>query len=486
MRKTTTLALLILTFAFSSTSYADSCKMRDLKKFSIKNANVSEATDYFKCLTEKGAKSAAIPYLIHMVSKSKNPYYQEKNLTFVLDHLPRDYETYLYKKLISKRLRISDELRSDLYYYFALNNFDHGKTRRALKFLSRQSKDKDFAKKTESDFLEAVVLTKMNKINEAKWLFERLARGKFSSPKKDKIVNASKLNLARLLMSENDLKGAIEEYRTVSFRDSEWFDGLVEMSWAMLTKEDNEDAIGNAVFIDKTTQKSIYKPWLPVIKAVGLLKLCQFPEAKKELSEFKKDYNGTLQGLKALIESTPEEKWYRILLSVYETKMNSKNLEKHPALLFYAARNSRLINYQNRINELIEEEEAINKVKRNMKRDSFTYKLMSSKLAKMDTHIKMLETTTGKAFKSILKQNYSEHKKLERIADTLDFEIFSRSSKNITHRIAGEKFQDKMKKTKSKESSWMYIGEFWTDESGRFRSFLKNKCEAREKIVSKR
>jgi 2'-5' RNA ligase len=464
----------------ASTSWAASCSKKELSKFNPAKSSNLEARDFYACFHDKELYSISLPGLIELVSKSNNPSFQDENLKKALENVPRKYEYFVFKKLYNKKLLVSPKVTSDLRYFFALQRFDQGRIKSALWNLSKQT-GVDFNRYGQSQFLEAVIMTKLGKKDEAEAIFSELSKGKFKAPTKeikDRIKSMSKLNLARIKIEQENYKSAIENYRNVSFRENEWFDGLVEMSWAMTSRGDYEGAIGNAGFVEKSTSDYIYKPWISVIESIGLLKICQYPNAKKSVEHFRTDYDKSGRKTLAYIKKNEDKSWYTFATEVLATPVTKSTAKKTPPLLFYAAKSNLVVGNQIIINDLIDEEVRLEKMKRRLRRykSSFAYKLIVSRLSTINKGINKSQVLMGQAFKTKVVSLLKELRELEKIIDILDFEIFARSSNNITMRVAGEKFIDKMKKAGNKESSWNYNGEFWTDEAGRFRSLLKNKC----------
>ena len=470
----------VTAFVGVSTSHAASCSKKELAKFDAKRSSQLEARNFYTCFHNKELYSISLPGFIELISRSSNPTFQDKNLEKALENVPRKYESFIFKKLYNKKLLISPKTSSNLRYFFALHRFDQGRIKSALWNLSKQV-GVDYSRYGQSQFLKAVIMTKLGKKDEAEAIFAELANGGFKASTrevKDRIKSMSKLNLARIKIEQENYTSAIENYRNVSFRENEWFDGLVEMSWAMISRGDYEGAIGNAGFIEKSTSDYIYKPWISVIESIGLLKICQYPNAKKSIEHFKKDYQKADSKTIKYIKKNEDKSWYTFATEILGTTVSKSSVKKIPPLLFYAAKTNVVVGNQIIINDLIDEEERLEKMKRRLRRskNSYAYKLIVSRLKTINRNIGLAQKNMGQAFKNKAVGLLKEFKEMEKIVDIVDFEIFARSSNNITMRVAGEKFIDKMKKAGNKESSWNYNGEFWTDEAGRFRSLLKNKC----------
>ena len=473
-------ASIVTALVITSNSHAASCSKKELAKFDVKKATQLEAKNFYTCFHKNEIYSVSLPGLITLVSKSNNPSFQNELLKRALENVPRKYESFVFKKLLRKKLLVSPKVSSDLRYFFALQRFDQGKTKSALWHLSKQT-GVDFSRYAQSQFLKAVIMTKLNKTDEAEAIFSELSKGNYKAINKyvkSRIKSMSKLNLARIKIEQENYTSAIENYRDVSFRENEWFDGLVEMSWAMTSRGDYEGAIGNAGFIEKSTSDYIYKPWTSVIESIGLLKICQYPNAKKSVDSFKEDYKDSRLRTLKYIKKNDNKSWYEFATKILSTRVSKSSVKKIPHLLFYAAKSNVVVGNQVIINDLIDEETRLEKMKRKLRRSkkSYAYKLIDSRLKTINRNISKAQQEMGTDFKNKVVSLVKELSELEKIIDIVDFEIFARSSNSITMRVAGEKFIDEMKKAGNKEASWNYNGEFWTDEAGRFRSLLKNKC----------
>lgn len=466
------------------------CSKKELSSFNSRGAGFTKKADFYTCLHKKGAYSASVPFLTHLISRSSSAAFQNKYLKVILPDFPREYEAHLYKKLFKKVMRLESDVQSDLMYFLALHAQDKGHFREAQKFLSRQ-KGENFSRYAQSRFLKGVVAFKRNWLKTAEKEFTFLAAGKFQAPTKDlksKIIGLSALNLARLKMKQGKYSEAIDYYRSVSFDHSDWFDGLVEMSWVMLAKGDYEGAIGNVDFVDKSTNPHTYKPWIPLARAIGLLKLCRYPEARDAIEIFKTNYGVMRKDARLYLARNSRISWYSRAVEILDSKITKSSTKKIPSLAYYSAKTDLLVRKQERINFLLDEEDNLKSIRKklNRNRGSFAYKFVNDKLRQMNKKITDLENSLGKDFKNKFNATLAEQKRLERVADIVDYEIFARSSDSITNRVAGTKFKDKMKKIGRKKSSWIYVGEFWADEVGRFRSLLKNKCVDKSYKVSKK
>lgn len=457
------------------------CRISQLSKFVKSSATLKEQAEFYSCFHEKKIYSVSIPALIDLVTKSTHGPFQEENLRKVLEVIPREYEPMLFKKLAGKRLFLTPETQSDLMYFYALYYFDKNNDKVAARYLSKQV-GVNFDRYGQSKFLMAVMQFKNKNVDAAEAEFSYLTSGQYKTPSKEiknKIINASRLNLARIKVQEKNFTEAVEHYRSVSYQDNKWFDGLVEMSWSMLALGDYEKAVGNAKFVAKSTNPIIYKPWLDVIQSVGLLKLCQFPEAKENIDHFNKNYSDSLERVKDFARERRNKSYYHIAAEVMSSDMDKSELKKTPKLMFYVAKNDKILAHQRLLNRLIDEERELAKFSKKFKRkgNNYAYRLSRKRLGDVTSYINHVQKKTGVLFRDELKDVISEHKKLAKLTAIVDFEIFSRSSNSITLRVAGAKFKDEMKKSGAKNSAWSYVGsEFWTDEVGKFQSFVQNKC----------
>jgi tetratricopeptide (TPR) repeat protein len=480
--KTSFIKLLVLfsLIAVSKQSFAGDCGKKELSKFRVTWPTQSEEENFYNCFYDEGIYSISLPGFVKLALQAKKPSLQDKYVEKALFEVPRKYENFVYKKLSGKKLSLTPKVSSDLMYFFALRMFDQKNYKKSLMFLSKQI-GVDFRRHGQSLFLKAVIMTKLNKLYDAEAIFSQLASGKFKTVDEEtrlKIKSTSKLNLARIRIELEDYQNAVDNYRNVSFRDNMWFDGLVEMSWAMISRGDYEGAIGNAGFVEKSTSPFIYKPWLPVIESIGLLKICQYPNAKQTVERFNKSYKDSGEKTIAHIKKNGQKSWYQYASNILDTKISKSITKKIPPLLFYAARSNSVIGHQRTLNELFEEEEKLEKFYSKFKKDKHTYvyKLVSNRLGVVKKNINSSQKQMGQTFKDTVFSLLKEYSELQKIIDIVDFEIFSRSSDSITMRVAGEKFIDEIKKAGNKSASWNFNGEFWADEAGRFRSLLENKC----------
>jgi hypothetical protein len=98
------------------------------------------------------------------------------------------------------------------------------------------------------------------------------------------------LLLARAYYSTEEFELANLEMKAVSRRSNELADSLSELAWADLMAERYSESIGTAMNLEAGGLRHTYEPEAPMVAAMAMNELCQYPDAVNEIQIFKKDY----------------------------------------------------------------------------------------------------------------------------------------------------------------------------------------------------
>jgi hypothetical protein len=98
------------------------------------------------------------------------------------------------------------------------------------------------------------------------------------------------LLLARAEYSVGQYDVANLEMKAVSRKSNELADSLSELAWSDLMAEKYPEAIGTAMNLEAGGLRHTYAPEAPMVAAMAMNELCQYPDAVNEIQIFKNDY----------------------------------------------------------------------------------------------------------------------------------------------------------------------------------------------------
>jgi len=115
---------------------------------------------------------------------------------------------------------------------------------------------------------------------------------------KDKtLLTLFEMNLGRVSFQKAKYKDALEAYQKVPKENSFWIQSLVEEGWVQLQSKDMAGAIGNMHSIQSPYFSGVYKPESYVLRSIGYLNICQYPDAFKSIAYLEHFYQPWLDRL---------------------------------------------------------------------------------------------------------------------------------------------------------------------------------------------
>jgi hypothetical protein len=135
--------------------------------------------------------------------------------------------------------------------------------------------------------LKAVIASARKALNQPQW-----------PPHLEPERDALKLMLARALYSVGRPEEAVPVFQSVSKSSNLLASSLSDLSWAQLASDQYIGAIGNALSLRTGSMKNTFTPEAPMVMAMSLNELCQFPESLKAMNQFRSDYEAPYQWLR--------------------------------------------------------------------------------------------------------------------------------------------------------------------------------------------
>jgi len=113
------------------------------------------------------------------------------------------------------------------------------------------------------------------------------------------------LMLARSLYSVTKFDEATLELKSIKKTSNELAESLSELSWAYLQGERYQEAIGTASNLQVGGLRHTFVPEAPMVMAMALNEICQYPESIRAVNVFRKNYDKPYKWLRAWANKDP-------------------------------------------------------------------------------------------------------------------------------------------------------------------------------------
>lgn len=436
----------------------------------------------------------------------------------VLNDLPREYQKQLAEIMIEKNIKPSELASKSKTITWSIEELiRRGRIKEAKKWIARLESYK-------KDYYLGLIYFSEGKYESAKRSFERVLKNKEKlSPR---IVQASHLSVARVLFHKKKYTKATDQYKKVTKNSVFWIDAIIEMGWSQLLAGSYEEAIGNMYSLHTPYFESVFQPESYVVRSIGYLNLCQYPDAYKSLTFLEKRYSKWHKQVRDYMSSSPNRTMAYVMFKGFMRGKVSKS-QMPPQILREIARKPKITSSQKYINKIFSEEKnwkrQLFRVSSEIQRIKLSQKTISRQIVKLTEQNDKKKLRFFKKNHDLQKKYLSElfllQKQIEKtqlglkkvwegqkklfkkkigaffiaemkvIENTLSkvlenneflrFEVFSGSGENLraSDMRAGKKKRIVASvKPESKKLLWSFEGEIWLDEIGHFRSSLVNNC----------
>jgi len=112
-----------------------------------------------------------------------------------------------------------------------------------------------------------------------------------------RFVDLAHMLLARAHYSAGQYDLASDELKRVKKNSNFLAETLQELSWAYLMNEKYPEAIGTAMNLEAGGIRHTYAPEAPMVMAMAMNELCQYPESVKAIKSFRKNYESSYRWL---------------------------------------------------------------------------------------------------------------------------------------------------------------------------------------------
>ncbi len=332
-------------------------------------------------------------------------------------------------------------------------------------------------------FLEAVVLYKQGKSNEALESFKSVVRKtRDEDGKGEALRELAFFQLARTHFGAQQPSFSIFYYNKIDRDSYAWLDSLYEASWAEFRLGNYEKALGNLLTLHSPFFRDEYYPESLILKAVIYYENCRYVEAKEILSVFLKRYEPVLEELKRLTaRDQPAEKYYETLANLRAGGDTNKD-EAKAAIV-------------GQILQLALKDEALNRLDASYREvdgeiqsfahqpGSFPESALASRLEEDLSGVRIrLSQEAGKAVKRRLEAERENIRTLIEQSIRIDIETSRAEQERIESKLRdvqsspAEHHNEFIEWTDDEKLVWPFNGEYWRDELGTYELTLANTC----------
>lgn len=166
----------------------------------------------------------------------------------------------------------------------------------------------------------------------------------------EKFREPAQILLSRAYYSTGKYQDAATELKKISRSSNELAQSLTELAWAHLKAENYTDAVGTGISLQSAGMKRTFSPEGLMVMSMALNELCQYPEAIKAISLYKKQYEKAFHWLEQ--NHNANLNWYGLALEFLQKKSQIP-----PNVVSEWIRGPGFITRQEEINLLIKEKD---------------------------------------------------------------------------------------------------------------------------------
>lgn len=305
------------------------------------------------CQHQKKLYSESVPLLASVI-RTGIDYYTQQAVEHLLDDLPTGYEEVIADALAPIEVyRKLDQKQKDFYnYILAKGRFIEGKYLDSSKLAEIVSSKSKFYRDAQY-LLGASEYLRENAKGGIK-ILEDLSKKFAETERTSDLYSLTQITLARFHFELGQYKEAIKVYDKVHREHPLWFDSLTEKGWTQIRLQQYPEAIGNMYTLHSPFFKSIFKPETYVIRTIGYLNMCQFPDADKTLS-YLEDVYPTWRSMVSEYVKQPSFSAYKTAMA-YLSGNSQKDVDGLPfPIIREMVRDKEFIVVQKKLNNIIDE-----------------------------------------------------------------------------------------------------------------------------------
>ena len=452
----------------------------DTEEAYLANFGIAEA------LVKAGLYQSAAKQLVDiLLAGPERPFFQSafeqlRELRKKVNYSPPDLEE-LTKFFVGK---FSQSFQDSYNYVIGEFYYDYNNWSQVLKYLDVVTpRSKDYGK---AQYLKGLVEVRNQLYKSAVGSFQRAIVATEENGSDAEVKDLSFLALARIAYEAGDYDAAIYYYRKIPNRSYKRATALYESAWVYFVKGDFSRALGTFHTLHSPYFKHQFYPELWILESTIYMNLCRFKYAEKALGEFRKEVLPLGTPLKSfLVKTVRPEEFYVALVSTLEGK---KSYGLPARLIALVMSDVDFYNLYKTVKQIESEQEIIRTSA--AKLGEFGTEL-STKLS--DLHAGRVRDI-GYKIQQILKASEGN------LAD------YEQKSREIQEDLYNEQLQEEERKLReiagdteapadttatggataivgSDSWEWPFEGDYWSDEIGYYRAFIRDQCPNEENLV---
>jgi hypothetical protein len=399
------------------------------------------------CLHKMGLFSESVDRLIRSIEAGEVEY-AIRSVEALASDLPDEFDVKVGKVLegVVDKLSLDKETKIKSAYVMAKGALKRDNYALAHQYADRVPADHHLYRHAQYVMAVAEYGTGQGSVSLSR--LEKL-RGLLEKKPDPDLISLVALNLGRVAFLEKKYKESSKYFQDISKGHPLWIQALTEQAWSQLLGNDNEGAIGNMHSIQSPFFNSVYKPETFVVRTIGYLNLCQYPDAYRSLSRLEHEYKPWYNKMQTFLKNTKAPKDYYLTMAKYLSSPSQTEMGGMPfQVLREMGRHRDYLNIQESINHRIDESDQYGFLKNVIKKDLEKAKWLKgqakSRLAGIETKLKLAKKDE-KIFNDLnqLKQDKVNEQNL---IEYYDFQVavFEEGKTSLT------KFEDKAKARLSK------------------------------------
>jgi hypothetical protein len=135
-----------------------------------------------------------------------------------------------------------------------------------------------------------------------------------------RFTDTAHILLARAHYSVGEYDIAGDELKKVNKHSNALANSLEELSWAYLLNEKYPEAIGTAMNLEAGGLRHTYEPEAPMVMAMAMNELCQYPESVRAIGIFRKNYEQNYHWLTQWSHDADSSKLYKTSVDFIQRK----------------------------------------------------------------------------------------------------------------------------------------------------------------------
>lgn len=192
------------------------------------------------------------------------------------------------KQLLSLQGKISKSIAIQLLYHWAKDQPD-----RYSSAVSIAAVWDPRSELFESRVIQALSAVESKKFQQAEKILQSLTQTENWPKRYEFLHDKLTILLGRMQFTQKKYDIARETYQRVSRKSNELVTAMTELAWASVREGNYKEAIGVAFGLETGVLKRTFAPEAPMVLAIALNEICQFPSALRASHLFRKGYEST-------------------------------------------------------------------------------------------------------------------------------------------------------------------------------------------------